>query len=443
MFKINIIVARATRVRAQPTVDMQDVDENCTTALYFSTKEVRNMLNNYEEKNELRTNAPVFGNHGADSRRVEIDIDIDTLSKIDEEILSSESRFSAHVKAAAIFGIDAFYRAASKQDIDFIGNEFNNVMNTTFDTIVDQIGTDEGQGLHCLIQSVETLQNTADEISSTIDVDSKTSPLSEVLDEIHDAIASINDIVGDEGVLKTTVNDALAPVLAATGMILAKDDAESNTTKKGKTHEENVHRLVKKWAESKEGTAEHCGPDNKPGDHILSIPMPIGDNLRIVVESKDESTARGTKHISDRLEKSMTIRNCNHGIWIAKNESGLSAVQIGDWGLGVTSSGNWLATTIENINPALIYTMAMEVIRREKSTKVTGLSSKTPEILDLTKGIQNDIKEVQNVKKEAGSIISSANSINQHADSIRNNIRNKADSLESIINAALATKEEE
>jgi hypothetical protein len=436
-------VGRTGKVESQPTVDMQDVDENCMTALYFTAKEVTKMLDNFEKKTDLRTNAPVFEDHGNDSRRVEFDIDIDTLSKIDEEILSSESRFNEHVKAAAIFGIDAFFRAASKQDVDFISNQLNNVVNTTFDTIVDQIGTDEGQGLHSLIQSVETLQNTADEISSTVDVDSKTSPLSTALDGINNAIASINDIVGDEGVLKTTVNDALAPVLAASGMILAKADAESNTTKKGKSHEENVHVIVKKWAESKEGTAVHCGPDNKPGDHILSIPMPIGDNLRIVVESKDESTARGTKHISDRLEKSMTIRNCNHGIWITKDESGLSVVQIGDWGLGVTSSGNWLATTIDNIKPALIYVMAMEVIRREKTTKVTGLSSKTPEILDLTKGMQNDIKEVQNIKIEAGSIISSANSINQHADSIRNNIRNKADSLESIINAALATKEEE
>ena len=94
----------------------------------------------------------------------------------------------------------------------------------------------------------------------------------------------------------------------------------------------------------------HSGGDNNPGDHVLEV-LPNGTPMRIVIESKDESTARGSKWIR-QIASVWNYVNAQQGFGF-QTENGLSTTQIGNWGLGNNALGGWLATTVDNTSTAL------------------------------------------------------------------------------------------
>ena len=333
------------------------------------------------------------------------------------------------------------------------------------------MGTDEGQALQPILGGLTTISDEikgkADTLNASLNLDSKSSMLSVALDEMNEYLDPNN-----EGSIQHTLNEAVEAVAEEDGALanvvkgivegvldteikplvqICKDldsyikvkdgieQGEANTTKKGASHEENVHSIAKKWVESLGGTALHTGGDNKPGDHVLTVPMPAGGDMNLVVESKNESTARGVKHLSDKMGKSMQYRKCSTGLWISKTEAGLSQTEIGTWGLGKNEFGDWLATTVDNVTTALTYLRAMEIIRRAKVADVEvnldlqGLMTKCDEI-------RNSVKKVQDINTRAGQIQNTAGEITTIATNLRNEIRNDAADIESLIKAAIDAK---
>ena len=167
--------------------------------------------------------------------------------------------------------------------------------------------------------------------------------------------------------------------------------------------------------------------------------MPVGDDMRIVIESKDEDdTARGIKSIDDRLVKAMQLRQCDTGLWICKTEGGLSPTQIGSWGQSKNSIGPWLATTVDNVTTALIYLRAMELVSRAKELDVEG-------DIDLN-ALQNHcvtilgkMKKIQTVNTKFGQIVTLANEGKSEATELRTDVRDIVTEIESIIKVAMAS----
>ncbi len=411
-------------------------------------------------------------------KSVEVELPSISLSKIGDEILTDPARLKEHVTEAAVFGIDAYYRAKAVQDTSYIDKAIMEAMakfkidadkipTDIKQKIIDIVGTDEGQALEPVLSGLnkihEDIGAKTETLNESLNLDSNSSLISIAFGEVNNMLdpsekGSIQHTLGgavaavaeEDGALANTVKTVVDAVLkermtklelicATTDTYIKHKDGveegESDTTKKGTPNEEAVHIVAKGWVQMIGGVATHCGVDNQPGDHVLEVPMPTGVDMRIVIESKDESTARGAVWIGKKLSNSMGYRKCETGLWICKTEDGLSSTEIGHWGLGTNELGNWLATTFENITTALTYLRAMEIIRRAKAADIaTDLDLKL--LMAKCGEIRDKVKAVSDIITAAGQINTNADKIRDDAAQLRIKIRNDVADIESLIKSS-------
>ena len=421
---------------------------------------------------------------GTESRAVTIIISEKEMSKIPEDIRGRPVLLRDYTNDCFSFGNDAFFRAKTVQDTSYVDSaiasalyafkrDAGSIPSQIRDELVSIVGIGDGQALEPIFSGLTSISTNIDgkatTLNDSLNLDSKTSMLSVAFDEVngmldpdtegsiqHTLNQAISDIAEEDGTLVNSVQNIINSVLetrigplevickAIDTYIKVKDgveQAESNSTKKGASHEENVHTIAKKWVESHGGSALHSGGDNNPGDHVLEVPMPSGPTMKIVIESKDESTARGSKWISDKLFASMELRKCTTGLWISKTENGLSPTQIGDWGLGNNALGGWLATTVDNTSTALTYLRAMEIVNRAKAID-SEVDIDFKQLKEVCETIKNSVKKVQNIRTMAGQIITNAGNIKTEADELRSQINADVTKIESMIKIAISNKED-
>ena len=421
---------------------------------------------------------------GTDSREVPILVSEKEMSKISDEVRRDPVKLREYVIDCFSFGNDAFYRAKTVQDTSYVDNAISNAMGAfrrdaesipeqIRDELLSIVGVEDGQALEPILTGLTSISSNiegkATTLNDSLNLDSKTSMLSIAFDEVNDMLdpdsegsiqytlnQAVADLAEEDGALANSVKAIVDSILetrigpletickAIDTYIKVKDGvelAESNSTKKGASHEENVHSIAKKWVESHGGTATHSGGDNKPGDHVLEVPMLSGSPMKIVIESKDESSSRGTKWISDKLFTSMELRKCTTGLWISKTENGLSPTQIGDWGLGKNALGGWLATTMDNTTTALTYLRTMEIITRAKAVD-SEVDIDFKVLQEVCETIKNNVKKVQNIRTMAGQILTNAGEIRSEADELRSLVNADVTKIESMIKIAIASKED-
>ena len=437
------------------------------------------MQEQHSQKSALNGNAHV----DMGPKTVEVDLPAFIIPKIDEDILDDPVRLKEHVTEAAVFGIDAYYRAKAVQDTSYVDKAISGALdvfahdaglipNVILDELLKVVGTDEGQALQPVIggltQIVEDIEVNTDTLNQSLNLDSKSSLLSQAFDGVNQMLdpssegsiqqtmdQAVAEIAEKDGVLANTVKDVVDAILkeklspletnikAIDTYIKVKEGvelADANSPKKGAPHEKNVHIAAKKWVEALGGAAIHTGGDNQPGDHVLEVPMLMGKAMRIVVESKDQpSKVMGTKSIGDALYKCMLERKCETGLWVNKTEEGLSPTQIGTWGLGRNPAGNWLATTFDNLTTALTYLRAMETIRRAKAENVNA-DIDLKALMALCDSIRNKVKKAQNIITKAGQIGTTASEIRKDADDLRTEIRDSVADIESLIKSSMKNK---
>mgnify|MGYP001331524876 CR=1 FL=1 len=436
------------------------------------------LVNREESKRQIDSGMSMMAPEDMTPKSVEVELPSISLSKIDDEILADPVRLKEHVTEAAVFGIDAYYRAKAVQDTSYIDkaimtamikfkNDADMIPDEIKQKIIDIVGTDEGQALAPVLNGLnnihDDIEEKTDTLNQSLNLDSNSSLLSIAFGAVNNMLDPSKDgsiqhtldgavaaVAEEDGALANTVKDVIDEVLedrleelericnATDSYIKQKDvveEVESGTTKKGGPYEEAVHIVAKGWVQMLGGTATHCGGDNQPGDHVLEVPMPTGVDMRIVIESKDESTARGTVWIGKKLSKSMGYRKCENGLWACKTEKGLSSTDIGHWGLGTNELGNWLATTFENITTALTYLRAMEIIRRAKAADIaTDLDLKL--LMAKCGEIRDKVKAVQDIITAAGQINTNADKIREDAAQLRVKIRDDVAEIESLIKSS-------
>lgn len=380
-----------------------------------------------------------------------------------------------HIAEAAGLSDMSHVDQTAKETMRAIKEDAEAIPDAIKEKFVEVVGVEEGQALKPVFDAINTaatdLNSKADVLNNTWNLDSKTSTASVAMDTMQSTITDMKELL-DEGnansiqqaltqtltevtdedgilieTLKTVVEDILEPYSDKIDDIetyIQEKHGESTviakTTLKGKPHELKVHLIAKDWVDTTGGTATHCGPDNQPGDTVLEVSMPVGDDMRIVIESKDEDdTARGIKSIDDKLVKAMQLRQCDTGLWICKTEGGLSPTQIGSWGQSKNSIGPWLATTVDNVKTALIYLRAMELVSRAKELDVEA-------DIDLNAlqshcvAIRGKLKKIQTVNTKFGQIVSLANEGKSVATDLRTDVRDIVTEIESIIKVAMASE---
>lgn len=378
--------------------------------------------------------------------QVTFELSAQDMASIDADIASNQDLLNNHAQVCCRVGLQMFTKARGQSDMSYVDIMARDTMQSVDARLDKSLNLDSKSSLLSL--ALDSNQEQIDSIFDKLDATKEGSIQQSVT-------AAVAEVVGEDGGLATTVRDVVDSVLEAElnplkeaiervdTYIKTKDGAEkveANTPIKGALHELGTYRAAKLWAEAHGGIAIHTGTDNEPGDTVVKVPMLPGDDMKICVESKNESTPRGTKWISDKLTISMDHRDCQTGLWITKTTHGLSEKQIGDWALSSNSKGPWLATTIDNIETALTRLWSEEAIRRSKAADIsTKLDAKGLRALrEKAETIDTLMGGIQNINTEAGKVVTGGNKIRDLATPLRTNVKNLVAEIQLIIKIAMS-----
>jgi hypothetical protein len=406
------------------------------------------------------------------------------LAMVPSNIANDQTMLNDFGRRSLIWNCGLIAQASGQSDLAYVDLSITETMNSFTsradalpgafrDEVEDVVGVEEGQAFepvfNLLNDTSDTLIDAATDLVETWDLDSKTSPASQAFDNLEtkaDTIVSLldrdnpdsiyghlddvkNQMGGEDSPLVVALIQALVAKIGPLEALITevsnyikeqkgKAEAEANSTVKGGIFEDMVHIDAKQWAETHGGNATHTGPDNKPGDHVLMVPMPEGEPMRIVIEDKDESTPRGSKWIGDRLLKAMIERDCGTALWVSKTQDGLSATQIGPLGHGSNNMGPWSATTFDGLGTALTRLHAMELINRAKSSDVEADFD-----LNLLKGHCLTIDETMKMSLTIGTKIGQAETSLSEAKTVNSDMRSKVSNsvtaIQSMIKVALSS----
>ncbi len=406
------------------------------------------------------------------------------LAMVPSNIANNQDMLNDFARRSLMWNCGLIAQASGQSDLAYVDlaisetvNSFTNAANdlpaAVRDEMQEVIGVDEGQAFEPLYTALsdtsDTLIDVANDLGQTWNLDSKTSTASQALtnletktntitdllnpnnpDSIYAHLDDVKDEMGaDDSPVVKAMDDAFQDKIEPLEVLIVEvsnyikeqkgqSDAEANSPVKGGVFEDIVHKEVKTWVETLGGSAIHTGPDNEPGDHVLAVPMLDDEPMRIVVESKDESTARGSKWIGDRLLKAMINRECGTAVWVSKTQDGLSTTQIGSLGHGSNNLGAWSATTFDNLRTALTYLHAMELIKRVKSSDIEAdIDLNVLNNHCLT--IRETLKMSQTINTKIGQAETSLAEAKTTTVDMRDKVSDSVTEIQSIIKVALSS----
>jgi len=186
---------------------------------------------------------------------------------------------------------------------------------------------------------------------------------------------SVESIAATDGTLaravKTVVEDAMTPLKEAVRTLSLALERERGAQEvlaaspdKGYQFEKALLPLLRDWSETVGADLEYTGPQDKPGDFVLTLrETSIGPGpLRIVVEARDRESAWGRVRISEQMSASLSEWNGNYGIYVSKTPDGL-AQEIGEWRELDCDRGPVVACTADHLRTALRFAVVDSKLR--------------------------------------------------------------------------------
>lgn len=372
------------------------------------------------------------------------------------EKVPEPERPKALVHAAEV-GVFCLERASFVRDLDFVRQQFDQQLRVITgemekiplkveQELLKKVGTNDGQVLAPVATLVATTDRVIHERLKTVQtlLDGEIDPrrpdttlgkaiatitglldaqredsVQKVLEKAVQSVASDDGclVAGLKRLLPTLLKplqdevDRLALEIRGQQEVAA---ALADTTAKGAAFEEEVLPTIQCWAKFAGATVEHVGGDRQPGDILVNVhdhTLPMNPFV-IVIEARDENTARGKKHITDDLGRGLATRAGHFGIYLAKTQAGLGK-EIGDWAEGRTALGPYIACTLNNLITALRFAVLQ--------TRLQALQNARPEA-DLA-AIQSEVdrartalRRVRTIKTKAGDITREADDLNQEVN---------------------------
>lgn len=189
-----------------------------------------------------------------------------------------------------------------------------------------------------------------------------------------------------------------------------------STTAKGRPFEDEAFARANSWSAGAGGWAEHIGTDNLAGDvlAVFSRDAHAGIDLRIVIEARDDATAKGRKQVSDQLSKAMELREAEAAIYCGKTADALGK-EIGEWAEGTSNGRPWIACTFELLPLALRMTL-LTARMRERSRTESKVDSET--IKASVEEIRIALRRISTIKKSATTITSAASDVQSQCEGL-------------------------
>jgi hypothetical protein len=174
----------------------------------------------------------------------------------------------------------------------------------------------------------------------------------------------------------------------------------------------------------------HVGNDRQPGDILVSVTDSSlhVDEFIIVIEARDDKTARGRKRVADDMTTAMKERKALYGLYVSKTQTGL-AKEIGDWSEGRCAQGPFVACTAENIVTALRFALVDSRIRALREVQP---EADTSAIQQEVRRLRTAARRLRTIKTKAGSIHKGADAVGEEASQLQ---REMSDALAAIENA--------
>lgn len=404
---------------------------------------------------------------------------IEDLSIEHPDVLQYVRRFETTDRAAAVrraieVGATVLDRYESTQNLDFLRQQADLILNEVKASVgklpgevqkevLTKLGTGDGQALAPVATLVgstekllkERLQQVESLLNDHIDPRSSDSTLGAILgslrllldpkhdDSVQKAVEkSLENVTDEDGLLSVAVQKVVEK--AVKPMREKLDDlakevrsqeavatALQNTPAKGRTFEDDLLPVASAWAKMVGGDIEHVGPDNQPGDIVITI-GPSGMStaeLRIVIEARDDATARGRKRVLDGMSKAMETRNADYGIYVAKSTDAL-AQEIGEWAELRGEAGPVIACTAPHLTTALRFTAAETTVRLLNSSSAQTDAAAIEAELGRMRSV---LARIRTINTKSSAIRTATEGIANEADNLRRELTTSIAAIETAI----------
>jgi hypothetical protein len=253
----------------------------------------------------------------------------------------------------------------------------------------------------------------------------------------------VEHVTGESGQLAKAVREVVSAALKPLEekvTDLAKDvrgqeavaEALEQTTQKGASYEEEVLRVLQGWAQWQGAETHHVGVDNQPGDVLLVLHEPDANDLRVIVEARDQQSSYGRKVISDHLNEAMARRGANTAIYVSKTRAGL-AKEIGEWAQGSSGAGPWVACTHEHLVTAVRFLIVQE---RLQQLRRAAPALDAASIESQVQRVRTCLGKITNIKTKVTNIREGADDIESEANALRRDINDALSEIENALKAA-------
>jgi hypothetical protein len=193
--------------------------------------------------------------------------------------------------------------------------------------------------------------------------------------------ATVLSLAGVDGsisqAVRTTVDGVVAPLRTAIetlSLAVAKaagtQEALAVSPEKGFQFEDELLPVLQNWAGSVGAELEHVGPQNEPGDFVLTMrdTSICGLPLKIVIEARDRGQPFGRVLIAKQMTDALLSWKGNFGIYVSKTPGGL-AKEVGEWAEFGCEHGPVVACTVEHLKTAVRFAIVDARLRAAAQQK--------------------------------------------------------------------------
>lgn len=377
----------------------------------------------------------------------------------------------AHLQRVIEVGVYCLERAGNVRDLDFVRQQVRSLLeevdgavrsipSTLESQLASRLGTDPGQVLAPVRTAVEAasdathrrVREVEELLRSEINPTNEASSLGRALRSIQDLLdprrtdsvqamlgEAVRQLSGPEGnltgsvrsVVQETVRPLVEQVNALTQRMAEEAGADSvvqQTPLKGQEYEEHVVGLLQGWARMVGAQVEHVGPDNSPGDVVVTLPSSglTGKPYRLAVEVKDRTDPQGRTVIQSALTRVMQTRQCQAALWVGRSPEGF-AREIGDWGEGELPEGPWVACTEEHLRTALRFLVVLLSLKSRQDGS-TGLPA--DQLRDEMLRLRDGLNHLKNIRTKVTNARGLLDEIDENARDLREVVDSSLDRLE-------------
>jgi hypothetical protein len=257
--------------------------------------------------------------------------------------------------------------------------------------------------------------------------------------------ATIQSLAGADGAIsqavRTTVEGVVAPLRTAVetlSLAVAKEagtqEAFAVSPEKGFQFEDELLAMLQDYAGSVGAELEHVGPQNEPGDFVLTMrdTSLCGLPLKIVIEARDRGQAFGRVLIGKQMTDALLRWKGNFGIYVSKTPGGL-AKEVGEWSEFGCEHGPVIACTVEHLKTALRFGVVDNRLRAAAQQKREIDTRSVAAELGRFRDSLNHLTQIKRKVGELRQTLDVLSSIETEADQMRNEIQQTLGKVEGLL----------